>query len=285
MAEIGTYITQGLIDGINSLLENVYAVWASVREKTEEIWESIKEKLAETWTNLDKTAREKWESMKQAAQENFEKIKEKAGLLKEKFDDLREKTKSAFSNMKETIEGAADSMKGKLDGFISKVKDAIEAVKDFLKSGWEKVRSGFDSGSSGQSYTAMPRAVSLARSIQTPSVPYIHSAIEKLSHVDIPGYATGQVIPTTMKRHLAWLGDNPRETEVVSPLSTIKQAQKESLLEVLSELGLTGGRMGNDRPIIAKLYLDGHQVTEAVIKDGMVRQMSTGNNPFSLGTT
>lgn len=67
--------------------------------------------------------------------------------------------------------------------------------------------------------------------------------------MEFPGYATGQVIPTSMKKHLAWLGDNPRETEVVSPLSTIKQANKESLLEVLSELGFTGmngRRTGNE---------------------------------------
>lgn len=181
------------------------------------------------------------------------------------------------ADISRNIEGTVSGMVSSVRGMLSEISQAIASTKAAAAS--------VSVGSSGKSYSAMPRAMRLARSIQMPSVPYIHSAIEKLSHVDIPGYATGQVIPTTMKRHLAWLGDNPRETEVVSPLSTIKQAQKESLLEVLSELGLTGGRMGNDRPIIAKLYLDGHQVTEAVIKDGMVRQMSTGNNPFSLGTT
>ena len=75
-------------------------------------------------------------------------------------------------------------------------------------------------------------------------------------------------------------------TNIEAPLDTIKQAQRESILEVLSELGLTGNR-GNSNPqtIIIKQYLDREQVAEAVITEGKIRQMSTGNNMFLLGTT
>ena len=136
--------------------------------------------------------------------------------------------------MKNKIASASDSMKEKLNGFIDKIKDAISAVKDFLRSGYEKIKGSFGGSDSGKSYSAMPRSMSLARSIQNPA-PYIPASItQTLRNADIPGYATGQVIPTSMKKHLAWLGDNNHETEVVSPLSTIKQAQKESLMEVLS---------------------------------------------------
>lgn len=84
-----------------------------------------------------------------------------------------------------------------------------------------------------------------------------------------------------MQKHLAWLGDNTEETEVVSPLSTIKQANKESLLEVLSELGLTGGN-GSTQTVIVKQYLDGKQLTESVIRNRKVMQMASGRNPFVL---
>lgn len=79
-----------------------------------------------------------------------------------------------------------------------------------------------------------------------------YGVMEELNNIPIPGYAMGQVIPRTMQKHLAWLGDNNRETEVVSPLSTIRQALREEALS----LGL-GGRIGDDRPIIIKQYLDG----------------------------
>lgn len=47
----------------------------------------------------------------------------------------------------------------------------------------------------------------------------------------IPGLATGAVIPAN-REFVARLGDNTTETEVVSPLSTMKQAFKEALAEM-----------------------------------------------------
>ena len=320
MAEIGTYIVQGLIDGINSLSENLSSIWQSMKDKAEEIWEGVKESLSEKWENINASAQEKFEllkenvsekwnllkenteeiwgeikekledkwedlkesakdsfeNMKQSAHENFEKIKEKAGSLKEKFDDLKEKTKSAFSSMKDHIESASESMNGKLDGFISKVKDAIEAVKDFLRSGWDKVKSGFGGGDSGQNYS------SRTYSMRSLSAPAVHPAIAKLANIDIPGYATGQVIPTSMKRHLAWLGDNPRETEVVSPLSTIEQAVINAMAKV-GAVGNGGNAGGNTYNV--KAIANGNIIFDMIIEEGKTRMMSSGRNPFDLNTT
>lgn len=47
----------------------------------------------------------------------------------------------------------------------------------------------------------------------------------------LPQLATGTVVPRQSKEFAAILGDNNRETEVVSPLSTMKQAFKEALAE------------------------------------------------------
>ena len=55
----------------------------------------------------------------------------------------------------------------------------------------------------------------------------------------LPGFATGAVVPPN-REFMAVLGDNKHETEVVSPLSTMKQA----MLEALRESGGTGGGKG-----------------------------------------
>lgn len=199
---------------------------------------------------------------------------------------LKNDTNSAFDSMKSKIASASHSMKEKHSGFIDKIRDAISAVKDFLHSGYEKIKGTFSGGSASQSYSAMPRSVSLARSIQSPA-PYMPASIaQTLRNAKIPGYATGQVIPANMQKHLAWLGDNNHETEVVSPLSTIRQAQKEALIEALSEIGLTGGGIGgNNQPIIIKWIADGKELTDLVIQNGKVQQMSSGSNPFFFGIT
>lgn len=49
--------------------------------------------------------------------------------------------------------------------------------------------------------------------------------------------ASGTVVPRQSREFAAILGDNNRETEVVSPLSTMKQA----MIEALSESRFGGG--------------------------------------------
>lgn len=69
-----------------------------------------------------------------------------------------------------------------------------------------------------------------------------------IKSVSIPRLAQGSVVPPN-REFLALLGDNKKETEIVSPLSTMKQA----LAEVMNELGNTGGNT-------VVLELDGREV-------------------------
>ena len=56
----------------------------------------------------------------------------------------------------------------------------------------------------------------------------------------IPRLATGTVVPANFGEFTAILGDNKREPEIVSPLSSMKQA----FLEALAESGYSGGSGG-----------------------------------------
>lgn len=57
----------------------------------------------------------------------------------------------------------------------------------------ERIFSGGGNWGSSQSYFAMPRAMSFARSNQNPSAPVV-PAIAKLSNIEIPKLATGNNI-------------------------------------------------------------------------------------------
>ena len=58
--------------------------------------------------------------------------------------------------------------------------------------------------------------------------------IHEIGEVELQRLATGTVVPANYGEFAAILGDNKRETEVVSPLSTMKQA----MLEALKESGI-----------------------------------------------
>lgn len=106
--------------------------------------------------------------------------------------------------------------------------------------------------------------------------------IPELSQVSIPRLATGAVIPPN-REFLAVLGDQKSGTNIEAPLDTLRQANEELLINMLSKLGLTGNMMGNNpQTIIVKLIADGKELTDLVIKNGKVRQMSTGKNIFAL---
>lgn len=68
-----------------------------------------------------------------------------------------------------------------------------------------------------------------------------------IPHIPMPKLATGTVVPANYGEFAAILGDNKREPEVVSPLSTMKQA----MLEALIEAGVTS--RNNDGDIVVQI--------------------------------
>ena len=74
----------------------------------------------------------------------------------------------------------------------------------------------------------------------------------------LPRLATGTVVPPN-REFAAILGDNKREPEVVSPISTMKQAFREEMLEFGNSFG--GGSVGR---IEVPVIIDGREIARAV---------------------
>lgn len=83
--------------------------------------------------------------------------------------------------------------------------------------------------------------------------------LSKISHVEVPKLAQGTVIPPNMSQFLAVLGDNKKETEVVSPLSTIEQA----LRNVMSEQKVTFEIVGDPHGMFRVMQKEAGNYTRA----------------------
>ena len=81
--------------------------------------------------------------------------------------------------------------------------------------------------------------------------------VPKIPTVSIPRLAQGAVIPPN-REFMAVLGDNKKEPEIVSPLSTMKQA----VAEVLAQVNVGGG--GFNGRIEVPVIIDGREVARAV---------------------
>ena len=126
-------------------------------------------------------------------------------------------------------EGIKTFYEGLWDGIVGIVKGAINLVIDFVNGMIEAVRTGINKviGALNQmSFTVPDWVPGFGGDEWGFSIPLV-------PEFKIPKLATGTVVPANYGNFLAMLGDNKRETEVVSPLSTMKQA----LIEALQEHG------------------------------------------------
>ena len=186
-----------------------------------------------------------------------------------KFNEI----KTGFSNFKANITNTWtqtwQALYNKVVELINKIKSTISGAFDWISQKMSSISSSI--GSFGSKISGMFKNYSLVSGIQIPVSPVVAA----LSNVEIPAYATGQVIPRTMKQHLAILGDNTQETEVVSPLSTIEQA----LENVISRNnGFSGG---GDINLNLTVECEGYQLLNIMQKLDRQFYKQNGRHAFS----
>lgn len=114
-----------------------------------------------------------------------------------------------------------------INGFISGVENALNIVVDGLNE----------------------------LSIDVPGVGTIGFDLDPIDFKEIPRLAQGTVVPANYGNFLAMLGDNKREPEVVSPLSTIEQAVRNAM---------KGG--SKEQIIHVHVELDGREIGRVAVK-------------------
>lgn len=175
-----------------------------------------------------------------------------------------------FDGIAGVIKGIVDGIIGVIMGIVDGVKDAISAINDLAGK-----KSSLKSGA-GNRFLSSSFSASKFRS--APSTLYASPEFEAFRTTPIPKLATGAVIPAN-REFLAVLGDQKHGTNIEAPLDTIEQANERLLLKVLSRLGIDGNPGGGATyKFVAQL--DGRTLFEETIKQGKIRQMSTGREPF-----
>lgn len=195
-------IVEGIKNKISTTLKAIKSTWDS-------IWGKIKELLGDTWTKMEEAVSGRIETISTAVKGFIE-------GMQQTFQGLIDFVTGVFTgDWEKAWEGVKDIFKGIFNGIISLVEGAMNFIVDAINSVID--------GISGIS-EAVGDVIGIDLSIPT------------LSKISLPRLATGTVVPPRAGEFAAILGDNNRETEVVSPLSTIKQA----LVEALQEAGSIG---------------------------------------------
>lgn len=299
-------VTQGLSDLIGQFMEfwngSVQPMLDEWAAKFDVLWQEhiqpCLDKIGDALGQVADAARELWEDVLQPAVswviENI--LPKVLPVLDTLFDVATTVIGAIFDAIGSLISAVADLItfivkvikgdwKGAWDSAKSIVKNVVDAIMSLIKGlvgaigqVGSKIKSLFSTVSSssainggfGSALGSAFKNYSIDSGIQVPVSP-VYAA---LSNVEFPAYATGQVIPRTMKQHLAILGDNSRETEIVSPLSTMKQA----LAEALAETGFGGG---GDINLNLTVECEGYQLLQVMQKLDREYFKQTGRHAFA----
>lgn len=145
MADLGTNMIQGLINGIGDmigdLISNVAEWFGNVKDKIVEIWDGIKEKSSEIWGNIRDKVVDKASDLKDKLNDKISDMKEK---VVDKFTDLKEKATEKIADMKENIQDKVSDMKEKVtdkfNDMKDKVNDKMSDLKDKIKDKWTDIK-------------------------------------------------------------------------------------------------------------------------------------------------
>lgn len=239
IAAVGAVIAAGVLlvknwDSIKEFFGNIVD-WIS--EKTQAFAEGFISK----WSSLT-------EKVKNIVSVLANSLKEKVDFIKSGFKTFIDWIKTDFVNWwKKAWENVKNTFKSVFDALVNIAKVPINGVIGLINGMIRGIISGIN--------TAI--GVLNRMKIKVPNwVPKIGGStwgftIPTITAPQIPYLAKGTVVPRNAGEFAAILGDNKRETEVVSPLSTMKQAMMDALRE--------SGNNGGSSPQYITLNIDGHE--------------------------
>lgn len=256
MMEMGQYLIEGLRNGISNFISSVITKFAEIKDKIITKWDETKQKTQEKWSSIKSGLESAWTAVKTSAGEKFQAIKE---TVSTRWNETKSSTESAWGSIHSTLATKWEEIRSNATAKFTAIKDSIVAAWNTLKSEtstiwngiWGAMKSvintilgGVESMVNGV-INALNKMISALNNLSFDIPDWIPGIggesfgldIPTVSKVHLPRLASGTVVPPRAGEFAAILGDNKRETEVVSPLSTMKQA----LMEALAESGISGG--------------------------------------------
>lgn len=291
-------VVAGIVAAVATLVVLIAQHWEEIKAGFIAVWDSIKAVFATVaeWvnTNVIQPVAEfftgLWNTIKTLASDAWAGIQEIWGAVSAWFnetviqpvgeffsglwDGIRQTASDVWNAIVEVWQAAGSWFEEHVTGPIGK---AFEAVGDFVKGVFNKI-IGFIEGLINKVIDGINWLIDQLNKIsfEVPDwVPDIGGKsfgfnISHVSEVKLPRLATGAVVPPN-REFLAMLGDNKKETEIVSPLSTMKQA----LMEALQESGAAGG---GDVTIVVNL--DGREVARNTVRHINQMTRSGGRSPL-----
>ena len=265
--------------------------WDKVKEKTKEVWGDIKNWLSNTLETMKKNIASNVEIIKKGFINGWNAIKSGATSI---WNGLKSSLSSIWSGIKNTASNTWSGIKSTVTGVLNTIastatsvgstisnalKNAFEKAKEFIKKPINGIIGLLNSMISGL-VAGVNLALGLLNKINVKIPDWIPVYggrtfgfnFPKLTAPKIPYLATGAVIPPNAP-FMAVLGDQKNGTNIETPEKLLRSIIRE-------ELGGRNNSSNNKYQFTAQI--NRRTLFEEMISEAMMRQASSGRNPFEL---
>lgn len=285
MAELGTFLMEGLLNGIQSLVDAVTAIWEFMKNIAIGVWESVKSLISgiinaiktiiltvmnvistiwnAVWGTIKAVASSVWGGIKSTISTIINGIKTTISTV---LSAIKYIWDTVWTGLKTTVTNIFNGIWNTIKKIINSILGGIEGMANGVIRGINSIINALN----GLSFTipATPFSDEMTIGLNLPTI----------QEVSIPRLATGAVIRGG-NPFMAILGDQPAgQTNIEAPLDTIRQAVREEL---------SGMNFGNAGAAQAKVVLNinGVDVGEAMLDDLFSVMARRGYDVSVLGVT
>lgn len=212
MAEMGTFLMEGLIQGIVEMIASVLTTlnnlftqmktavltaWETIKTSLSTILENIKTKFTEIFTAIRDKVAEIWQTMKDKISEIWQAITEYIGnkveairqIVTTIFENVKTVASNIWNGLKDKISEIVDTMKDKLKEKVNSIKSTFTDVFTAMKEKVVGIFEGIWNGIKGVINNILSGIESMANGV----VNGINTMINALNnlHFDIPDWVPG----------------------------------------------------------------------------------------------
>lgn len=260
MAELGTYIIQGLLDGISSLVDSIKRIWENIKQTAISIFNSVKDNISNIFNNTKNIASNIWNNITSNIRNAVSNIKN--GIV-QNFQNAYNSIQNIFSNIGSFFSGVWSRIRNTFSSLGTSIGNAISGA---VKSGINGVISLIERtiNSAIRLINGGIRLINL--------IPGVY--VGSINTLSLPRLAKGGVLTeatTVIAGEYSGARTNP---EIVTP----QNIMRDTFEDVLSNYS------GNsdDRPIYLTINVGNQKLGQILLDDLRDKKRRTGKDIEAL---
>ena len=260
MAELGTYMIQGLLDGISSLIDSIKQIWENIKQTAISIFNSVKDNISNIFNNIKNIASNIWNNITSNIKNAVSNIKN--GIV-QNFQNAYNSIQNIFSNIGSFFSGVWSRVRNTFSSLGTSIGNAISGA---VKSGINGVISLIERtiNSAIRLINGGIRLINL--------IPGVY--VGSINTLSLPRLAKGGVLTeatTVLAGEYSGARTNP---EIVTP----QNIMRDTFEDVLSNYS------GNsdDRPIYLTVNVGNKKLGQILLDDLKDRTRRTGKDLEAL---